>query len=67
MIQAPEDADDVFQEVWVRVIRNVDRYRHKTFRGWLFRICHNLLIDRARSRRNVASLDAPLGPGGEMT
>lgn len=64
MVDVPADADEVFQDVWVRVIRRSADYRSDRFRGWVFRIAHNLLIDRARSRRPVISLDQATGPEG---
>lgn len=45
------DADELFQEVWFRVIKNVERYEDQSFLSWLFRIAHNLIIDRARRAR----------------
>jgi RNA polymerase sigma-70 factor (ECF subfamily) len=53
-----EDADEVFQEVWLRAMRKLDAYREKTFLGWLVRIARNLIIDRARRRKPGVSLDA---------
>jgi RNA polymerase sigma-70 factor (ECF subfamily) len=61
MITAQEDADDVFQEVWLRAVRHLDRYRPGNFRGWLFRIGHNLVVDRRRMRRDMSSLDEVAG------
>lgn len=58
MSEGREDADEVFQEVWFRVIRKVGTYRHRNFFGWLVRIAHNLIIDRSRRRRPTLSLDA---------
>lgn len=59
-----EDADEVFQEVWVRAIKNMNRYRQKNLLSWLFRIAHNLMIDRVRRRKFVLSLDTPAGDDG---
>jgi RNA polymerase sigma-70 factor (ECF subfamily) len=59
-----EDADEVFQEVWVRAIKNMNRYRQKSLLSWLFRIAHNLMIDRIRRNRPVVSLDTPACEGG---
>jgi RNA polymerase sigma-70 factor (ECF subfamily) len=65
-----EDADEVFQEVWVRAIRNMNRYRQKNLLSWLFRIAHNLMIDRIRRNRKNVSFDTPtsddLTPIGEQ-
>ncbi len=59
-----EDADEVFQEVWVRAIKNMNRYRQKNLLSWLFRIAHNLMIDRIRSRKPVVSFDTPASDDG---
>jgi RNA polymerase sigma-70 factor (ECF subfamily) len=59
-----EDADEVFQEVWVRAISNMKRYRQKNLLSWLFRIAHNLMIDRIRRRKPVFSLDTPMSETG---
>lgn len=57
MTEGRDDTDEIFQEVWLRAIRNLGRYRHKNFFGWLVRIAHNVIIDRARSRKLDLSLD----------
>ena len=59
-----EDADEVFQEVWVRAIKNMNRYRQKNLLSWLFRIAHNLMIDRIRRRKPVCSLETPVTEDG---
>jgi RNA polymerase sigma-70 factor (ECF subfamily) len=59
-----EDADEVFQEVWVRAIKNMNRYRQKSLLSWLFRIAHNLMIDRVRRRKFVLSMDTPTSEDG---
>jgi len=66
MTEGREDADEVFQEVWLRAIRKLRTYRHKNFGGWLIRIAHNLVIDRARRRKPDFSLDAELDDGRSM-
>jgi RNA polymerase sigma-70 factor (ECF subfamily) len=57
------EADDVFQEIWLRAIANVHRYRHKNFLAWLLKIGHNRLRDRYRAAKRLVSLDAPAGEG----
>lgn len=54
-----EDADEIFQEVWVRAIKSMNHYRQKNLLSWLFRIAHNLMIDRIRRRKSIVSLDTP--------
>lgn len=53
MTESSNDAEDVFQEVWLRAIRHIDSYHEKNFLSWLFRIAHNLVIDRVRRQKPV--------------
>jgi RNA polymerase sigma-70 factor, ECF subfamily len=53
MTESVTDAEDVFQEVWLRAIRHMDSYHEKNFLSWLFRIAHNLVIDRVRRQKPV--------------
>ncbi len=57
MTRSRNDADDIYQEVWIRVIRKLGTYRHQNFGGWLVRIARNIVIDRARKRKPDFSLD----------
>ena len=48
------NVDELFQEVWLRVIASAGRYKSKSqFRAWLFTLAHNCLVDhyRQQSRR----------------
>ena len=56
-----ENAGDVHQEAWLRVVRSASSYRGGNFRAWLWRIVRNLAIDRSRLARPQVSLDEPLG------
>ena len=67
MSPSAADADEVFQEVWLRVINKAKTYRKDRFRGWLYRIAHNLMIDRSRCRKPNVSLDAATGDEGTET
>ncbi len=57
MMGGHADSDEIFQEVWVRAMRSLDRYRDDRFLSWLFRIAHNLVIDRARKSNRLMSFD----------
>ncbi len=48
MMEGHVDAEEIFQEVWFRAVKNLHKYREDRFLSWLFRIAHNLVIDRAR-------------------
>lgn len=56
-------ADDLLQELFLRVVRMIGSYRHDhRFEGWLFRIATNLVRDRVRRigrAPKVFPLDAP--------
>ena len=61
-------AEDLVQEVFLRVIKTAGKYKKKAkFRTWLFTIARNICIDTARRRvrRPEVSLDRPLGGEGE--
>jgi RNA polymerase sigma-70 factor (ECF subfamily) len=61
MLEGHADADEVFQDVWFRAIRSLDSFRAGSFLSWLFRIAHNLVIDRVRRGRPVVDLHATPG------
>jgi RNA polymerase sigma-70 factor (ECF subfamily) len=47
------DAEDLTQEVFVRVFRSLPTYTPGTFEGWLHRITTNLFLDMARRRQRI--------------
>ncbi|MEJ7629350.1 MAG: RNA polymerase sigma factor SigE [Nocardioidaceae bacterium] len=47
------EAEDLTQEVFIRVFRSLDSFRPGTFEGWLHRITTNLFLDQARRRRRI--------------
>ncbi len=47
------DAEDLTQEVFVRVFRSLASYTPGTFEGWLHRITTNLFLDGARRRQRI--------------
>lgn len=63
-------AQDLTQDVFLRVIRTADRWQPSAkFSTWLFTIARNLCIDESRRRkvRPVAILDAPVGDDPGLT
>jgi len=53
-------AEDVFQEVWIKVLQGIQSYRPReggTFRAWLYRVAWNAAVDRLRyeARRPTGS------------
>ncbi len=47
------DAEDLTQDVFVRVFRSLDTYTPGTFEGWLHRITTNLFLDGARRKQRI--------------
>jgi RNA polymerase sigma-70 factor (ECF subfamily) len=69
LVGIPEEAEDLAQEVFLRVYRARKKYRPRSrFSTWLFTIANNLARNslRARQRKPVVSLNlcdsGPLGP-----
>ena len=58
------DAEDLTQEVFVRVFRSLDTYTPGTFEGWLHRITTNLFLDQARRSSGSASTRSPTSAPG---
>ena len=47
------DAEDLTQDVFVRVFRSLHTFQPGTFEGWLHRITTNLFLDSARRRQKI--------------
>lgn len=51
-------ADDLYQDVWSRIIASRDRFRRGNgFKRWAFRIAHNRLVDHWRALGRRPGLD----------
>jgi RNA polymerase sigma-70 factor (ECF subfamily) len=60
-----EMAEDLFQEVWMRVLTRGSQFNGKArFETWLFTIARNLVID-LRRKRTMASLDELVDIGSD--
>jgi RNA polymerase sigma factor (sigma-70 family) len=53
----PQDAEDLTQDVFIRVFRSLSSYRPGSFEGWLHRITTNLFLDGVR--RHARQRTAP--------
>ena len=52
------DADDILQEVFVKVHSSIDRLRDSTkLHSWLYQITRNAIVDHYRSRKTALSID----------
>jgi RNA polymerase sigma-70 factor, ECF subfamily len=61
----PEDADDVFQEVFARTYQHLERLRDDAaIRPWLGQLTRRLCIDHLRAGAREQPADEELEPGG---
>jgi RNA polymerase sigma-70 factor (ECF subfamily) len=52
LLRSEEDARDIYQEVFLRVYRNLPKFRFDcSFHTWLYRIVANLCLDQLRKRK----------------
>jgi len=54
VLAAPETAEELAQETFIKVLNNIDRYQPQfKFSSWLFKIANNIAIDHLRKRQIV--------------
>ena len=55
LLRSPEDANDIYQEAFLRVYKNLHTFRFDcSFHTWLYRIVTNLCLDRAAKAESAA-------------
>ncbi len=63
----PDVAEDMVQEAFVRVIRNIDRFDNRfRFSTWLFTIARRLYVNHMQKLRPASDSDA-VGLAGDLT
>jgi RNA polymerase sigma-70 factor (ECF subfamily) len=61
LVHRPEDARDIYQESFLRVYRNLHRFRFEcSFYTWLYRIVTNVGLDHLRRRTSRREDQAPV-------
>lgn len=63
MVRDHHTAEDIFQDVWIKVINKCEGFTGKgTFKNWLYTLAHHTVIDyiRVHSKEKNVSLDTPL-------
>jgi RNA polymerase sigma-70 factor (ECF subfamily) len=66
-VRRHEDAEDLTQLVFERLVASLPRYRHRgrPFQAWVFRIARNAVIDHVRRERTHEPLDGMQEPAGD--
>jgi RNA polymerase sigma-70 factor (ECF subfamily) len=68
MIGQAAEAEELFQETFLRIYQNLEHFRGgASFSPWAYRIAHNICIDALRSprKRLFTSLDAEYGESNQ--
>jgi RNA polymerase sigma-70 factor, ECF subfamily len=61
VLHSAEDARDVYQEAFLKIYRNLHRFRSEcSFYTWIYRIVTNVCLDHLRRRRSRPEDQAPL-------
>ena len=64
----PESANDLFQEVWSKVIASRERYEPRAkFQTFLYRIAHNCFVDYCRRSTVRAEISADFEGDGQVS
>jgi len=60
LLHRPEDARDVYQESFLKVYKNLHRFRFEcSFYTWIYRIVTNVCLDHLRRRNSRPEVQAP--------
>src|ERR1700732_4276957 len=61
ILHKPDDARDVYQEAFLKIYRNLDRFRFEcSFYTWIYRIVTNICLDHLRRRRSRPEEQPPV-------
>lgn len=50
------EAEDLFQQTWLKVVNNIEKYAEDNFKAWLFKICSNQFKDNYRKSKRYKKL-----------
>ncbi len=60
MLRNRMDADDVTQEVFIRIWENIEKFNLNAARAWIMRTTHNLCLDYLRRRKTAMERDVQI-------
>lgn len=70
------ETEDIVSEIWLKVVQNLKKYKPQSgasFKAWVFRIAHNLVIDFYRKKKDILGIETDENdffaqiPDGERT
>src|SRR5437868_10311985 len=72
LLRSQEDAQDVYQEAFLRVYKNIHAFRFDcSFHTWLYRIVTNICLDHLRKKKvrkeESTVVETPEGPVDQVT
>lgn len=68
LVRGSEDARDLYQEIFLRVYRNLSRFRFEcSFYTWVYRIATNVCLDHLRRKNTRKEEQAPQPLDAEST
>jgi len=50
------EAEDLFQQTWLKVVDNIEKYKEDNFKAWLFTICSNQFKDNYRKKARYSKI-----------
>jgi RNA polymerase sigma-70 factor, ECF subfamily len=57
-VSNPDDAEDILQEVFIRIYKNIDSLKdEQKLTSWIFQITRNVIIDYYRSKKDSKEFD----------
>ncbi|MBI3404022.1 MAG: sigma-70 family RNA polymerase sigma factor [Acidobacteria bacterium] len=66
LMKRPEDARDIYQEAFLKIYKNLDRFRFEcSFYTWIYRIVTNVCLDQMRRRNTRKEDQAPVSESSD--
>jgi len=67
MVRSEEEAQDLYQEVFLKVYRSLGQFRLESrFSTWLYRVVTNVCFDHLRQQKSRSEVPARAGADGEL-
>ncbi|KKT19932.1 MAG: RNA polymerase ECF-type sigma factor, partial [Candidatus Peregrinibacteria bacterium GW2011_GWA2_43_8] len=65
----PSEVEDIAAQVFMRAWDNLGRFKFQgvSFGAWLFKIAHNLIVDKYRTHRSIAEIPVDLADERESS